>query len=158
MELHDKATILNKYDVAYYICPNCGFIQTENPYWLEESYSKAIATADTGIMSRNLQNAPDLLFFMRFINGANFLDFGGGHGILTRIMRDYGYNFYHYDKYAENLFANGFEGGLDERRQIDNRRLWNKNRKSKRQRKHTSTDSANHRLGYRLVNPVQPTP
>jgi len=115
MELHDKAIILNKYDVVYYICSTCGFIQTENPYWLEESYSKAIATADTGIMLRNLQNVSDLLFFMKFINGASFLDFGGGHGILTRIMRDYGYNFYHYDKYAENLFANGFEGTLDKK-------------------------------------------
>jgi hypothetical protein len=112
-EIHDKATILNKYNAVYYICPNCGFIQTENPYWLEESYSKAIAKADTGIMMRNLQNSYDLLFFTKFIKCANSLDFGGGHGILTRIMRDYGFNFFHYDKYADNFFADSFEGSLD---------------------------------------------
>jgi hypothetical protein len=110
---HDRAEVLKKYNVAYYFCPNCGFIQTEDPYWLEESYSKAIATADTGIISRNLSNAADLLFILKFIKNSNCLDFGGGHGILTRIMRDYGFNFYHYDKYAENLFANGFEGSLE---------------------------------------------
>jgi 2-polyprenyl-3-methyl-5-hydroxy-6-metoxy-1,4-benzoquinol methylase len=110
MTVHDHADILEKYRVAYYLCRHCGFIQTENPYWLEESYSRAIATSDTGIISRNLQNATDLLFILKFMKNDDCLDFGGGHGILTRIMRDYGFNFAHYDKYAKNLFANGFEG------------------------------------------------
>jgi 2-polyprenyl-3-methyl-5-hydroxy-6-metoxy-1,4-benzoquinol methylase len=113
---YDTALVLNKYNIAYYVCPKCEFIQTEEPYWLEESYSKAIASADTGVIMRNILNANSLLFFMRFIdNNGKCLDFGGGHGILTRIMRDYGFDFYHYDKYAENLYANGFEGSLEER-------------------------------------------
>jgi hypothetical protein len=111
--VHDSALVLHKYKVTYYFCPNCGFVQTEEPYWLEEAYSKAIAQADTGIMSRNLTNASSLLLFMQFMDRGPCLDFGGGHGILTRIMRDYGFDFYHYDKYAENLFACGFEGNLD---------------------------------------------
>jgi len=28
--------VLKKYNVKYFKCENCGFIQTENPYWLEE--------------------------------------------------------------------------------------------------------------------------
>jgi hypothetical protein len=66
-------------------------------------------------MARNLQNATDLLFLLKFIKNTVCLDFGGGHGILTRIVRDYGFNFFHYDKYAENLFANGFDGDLSKR-------------------------------------------
>ena len=116
---HDRALILNKYNVAYYICPHCEFIQTERPYWLNEAYTKAISQLDTGIMIRNLSNANSLLLFMKYIDNNytenKYLDFGGGHGILTRIMRDYGFDFYWYDKFAENLFANGFEGNIDEK-------------------------------------------
>jgi hypothetical protein len=115
MIIHDKAMVLYKYQATYYRCPNCGFIQTEAPYWLNEAYTKAIAPADTGIIARNINNAANLVFFMQFIQLGPALDFGGGHGILTRIMRDYGFDFYHYDKYAENLFASGFEGDLDKR-------------------------------------------
>lgn len=37
------AKILNKYNIGYFSCPNCKFIQTEEPYWLEESYKDSIA-------------------------------------------------------------------------------------------------------------------
>jgi len=113
MSIHDKALVLNKYVVTYYYCSRCGFIQTEEPYWLSESYSKPISKSDTGIIMRNFANAENLLLFLKFVSKGVYLDFGGGHGILTRIMRDYGFDFYHYDKYAENIFAIGFEGNLD---------------------------------------------
>jgi len=118
MSIHDKALVLNKYMVTYYYCSHCGFIQTEEPYWLSESYSKVISKSDTGIMMRNMTNATNLLLFFKFIPQGVCLDFGGGHGILTRIMRDYGFDFYHYDKYAENLFAMGFEGELNKKYKI----------------------------------------
>lgn len=37
------------------------------------------------------------------------LDYGAGYGMFVRMMRDYGFNFYWYDKYCENLFAKTFE-------------------------------------------------
>jgi 2-polyprenyl-3-methyl-5-hydroxy-6-metoxy-1,4-benzoquinol methylase len=111
---HDTVLVLKKYNIAYYVCPKYEFIQTEEPYWLEESYSKAIASENTGVIMRNISNANSLLFFMRFIgNTGKCLDFGGGHGILTRIMRNSGFDIYHYDKYAENLYANEFEESLE---------------------------------------------
>jgi hypothetical protein len=112
MSVHDSAQILNKYNITYYHCSYCGFIQTEEPYWLDEAYSKAIAKIDTGIMVRNFSNTENLLLLLKYIPEGACLDFGGGHGILTRIMRDYGFDFYSYDKYAENLFASGFEGDI----------------------------------------------
>lgn len=42
-------------------------------------------------------------------NAKQFLDFGGGHGVFVRMMRDYGFDFHWSDAYAENLFARGFE-------------------------------------------------
>ncbi|MEJ2105601.1 MAG: hypothetical protein P8X47_13660, partial [Ignavibacteriaceae bacterium] len=48
-----SAKVLNKYNVKYYHCLSCGFLQTEEPYWLDEAYKSAIGIADTGIQKRN---------------------------------------------------------------------------------------------------------
>ena len=39
-------TVLNKYHVSYYSCATCGLLQTEEPYWLDESYNDPIAITD----------------------------------------------------------------------------------------------------------------
>ena len=46
----ERAQVLRKYRVQYFRCQHCGFIQTEEPYWLEEAYTTAIAMQDVGIM------------------------------------------------------------------------------------------------------------
>jgi len=110
-----KAKILKKYNVKYFHCQNCGFLQTEDPYWLEE----AINISDTGIMSRNLSlsQLSTLILFFFFNKNAKFLDFAGGYGIFVRLMRDIGFDFYWYDKFSNNLLARGFEyeneGGIE---------------------------------------------
>ena len=50
-----EATVLNKYPVSYFKCSACGFIQTEEPYWLAEAYSDAIGKSDVGLVKRNLE-------------------------------------------------------------------------------------------------------
>lgn len=103
--------ILNKYDIDYYLCSNCDHLQTEEPYWLEEAYSRPINLSDTGYMVRNLyysSKLTSLLFFMFKRNG-KFLDYAGGYGVFVRLMRDVGHDFSWYDKYTENLLACGFE-------------------------------------------------
>lgn len=104
--------ILHRYDVAYFRCPGCDLIQTEPPYWLDEAYTSAISALDTGAIERTrlcTQLALCLAWLCRIGPDSACIDYGGGHGILTRAMRDYGYNFFWHDKYAENLFARGFE-------------------------------------------------
>jgi len=106
-----EAEVLKKYRVRYFRCEKCGFIQTEAPYWLEEAYSFAIARQDVGIMQRNLVNCEVTsavlnLLFPGFTKG---LDFGGGHGMLVRLMRDRGFNFLWSDMHAANDYARGFE-------------------------------------------------
>jgi hypothetical protein len=93
-------------------------MQTEKPYWLEESYSDAISVSDTGIMARNIHLArtAKVIFSLTINVKEKFLDYGGGYGIFTRLMRDYGFDFYWYDKYATNLVSRGFEGELDNKR------------------------------------------
>ncbi len=106
-----NAKILQKYLVKYYFCEHCGFLQTEEPYWLDEAYKQSINLSDTGIIKRNLNFAKltTLIIFFFYNKNKRFLDFAGGHGIFVRLMRDIGLDFYWQDKYCKNLFARGFE-------------------------------------------------
>jgi Methyltransferase domain len=103
--------ILRKYPCAYFYCETCGFLQTEDPYWLDEAYQSAIAIADTGLVYRNIllsQQLSTLLFFIGRKDG-RYLDVAGGFGMLTRLMRDIGFDYYWSDEYCQNLLSRGFE-------------------------------------------------
>ena len=106
-----SATIMNKHHVEYFHCNTCGFIQTEEPCWLDEAYDRPINKTDTGYLDRNLRLSAKLTIAMHFHfrKDGLFLDYAGGHGIFVRLMRDIGYDFYWADKYSDNLFASGFE-------------------------------------------------
>jgi 2-polyprenyl-3-methyl-5-hydroxy-6-metoxy-1,4-benzoquinol methylase len=103
--------VLNKYVINYFQCDECDFIQTENPYWLNESYSSAIASTDIGLVSRNIsfQNITSWIIKTYFDNKAKFLDYAGGYGLFVRLMRDKGFDFYRQDVYCENYFAKYFD-------------------------------------------------
>lgn len=107
-----NAKVLGKYDAVYNYCKNCGFLCAENPHWLEEAYTCAIASTDTGLVNRNINTANKLAFILYFLFGdrgnGRYVDVAGGYGMLTRLMRDYGFDFYWSDKYCENLLAHGF--------------------------------------------------
>ena len=104
----DKALLLNNYEVSYYLCPHCGSVQTEEPYWLEEAYSDAIADSDIGLISRNIHLSTIVDTILKILNpSSQLLDYGGGYGIFVRMMRDKGWDFEWYDEYCENLFAKG---------------------------------------------------
>ncbi|MFH1957493.1 MAG: class I SAM-dependent methyltransferase [bacterium] len=106
-----NGTLLFKYSVKYYQCKTCKFLQTEDPYWLKESYLTAINNSDTGLLQRNLSLSKIItpLLYYLFNREGQYLDYAGGYGILTRLMRDTGFDFYWLDPYSENLFAKGFE-------------------------------------------------
>lgn len=102
--------VLNRYNVKYYQCTKCFFIQTEKPFWLDEAYSNSMTKYDIGILWRNKLMVSRLIIILRilFPKFKKGLDFGGGYGIFVRMMRDNGFNFFLLDKYAPNLFANKF--------------------------------------------------
>jgi 2-polyprenyl-3-methyl-5-hydroxy-6-metoxy-1,4-benzoquinol methylase len=107
--------ILKKYSVQYFRCQHCGFIQTEQPFWLEEAYSSAIASQDVGIMRRNLINCEvtSAVLSLLYPEMSSAVDFGAGHGVLVRLMRDRGFNFFWSDLHAKNDYARGFESPED---------------------------------------------
>jgi hypothetical protein len=105
-----QAMVLRKHMVSYFSCPTCGFHQTEKPYWLNEAYERPINLSDTGLVARNIfysQRVSEILYFLLGRRG-RFLDFAGGYGLFTRLMRDVGFDFYWDDSFAENIFAQGF--------------------------------------------------
>ena len=106
-----KETILYKYPVEYFFCNSCLFIQTEKPYWLDEAYGDAIASSDTGLVMRNFSLASKLsvYLFLNLKTRAAYLDIAGGYGMLARLMRDFGFNYFWSDPYCKNLHAVGFE-------------------------------------------------
>jgi len=106
-----EAQVLFKYDVKYFQCSNCKFIQTEEPYWLEEAYSSAITDLDLGYVTRNIlfSELTRKTINHAFAKKSSFLDYGGGYGMFVRLMRDKGFDFYREDKYCENLFSNHFD-------------------------------------------------
>jgi hypothetical protein len=106
-----KGRILNKYDISYFQCENCQFIQTESPYWLAEAYTEAIASTDVGLVGRNLlfkEMTEDILTKL-FPECKSMVDYGGGYGLFVRMMRDRGFDYYRQDNFCKNLFAEYFD-------------------------------------------------
>jgi len=111
-ETHEsfELKLLKKYNVKYYICPKCNFIQTEKPYWLDEAYSSVITDEDSGLINRNIKFSKItlLIIYFFFDRKAQYLDYAGGYGVFTNIMRNFGIKFFNYDPYCENLFSKEF--------------------------------------------------
>src|SRR5687768_9149307 len=108
---------LLSHDVAIYRCSHCDLLQTETPYWIAEAYTQAISSLDTGAIQRNQVTVGIVLAMARVVglaSSARCLDWGGGHGVFVRMMRDRGFDFRWRDEYAQNLFASGFEGSLED--------------------------------------------
>jgi hypothetical protein len=108
----DRATVLERYDVEFHLCPSCGLITAPNPYWLDEAYSSAIYDGDSGLLRRSklLSTVTSLVIRSERLTDGTFLDWAGGYGALARMMRDKGYDFRTFDPYAKNLLAPGFDG------------------------------------------------
>lgn len=111
------ATVLSKYRVEYQHCPSCDYLQSQSPYWLQEAYARPITLQDTGVLQRNLSlsRALALTLYESGLRDGPFLDYAGGYGVMTRLMRDLGFDYYWNDPYTQNLFAVGFEAQLEGR-------------------------------------------
>jgi hypothetical protein len=105
-----ESKVLGKYKAEYVQCTNCGFMFAKNPDWLSEAYSNAITSSDMGTVSRTDQNSlkTKAIIDVFFSSAKAFLDYGAGYGMFVRRMRDLGYNFFAYDPYCQNMFANQF--------------------------------------------------
>jgi hypothetical protein len=120
-EIKFTAKILFKYDAEYFFCNNCKYLFAGNPFWLEESYREPINLSDTGLLVRNQYFARlvTVIIFFCFYKKGIFLDYAGGYGVFTRLMRDNGYDFYWNDPYCKNLLAAGFEYDIKSNNKIE---------------------------------------
>ena len=110
-KLHFTVKILNEYSGEYFICPNCNFLFAGDAFWLKEAYKSAINLTDTGLVDRNIyfNKILSIFIYILFDRKGIFLDYAGGYGLFTRLMRDTGFDFFWYDPYCENLLSKGFE-------------------------------------------------
>jgi hypothetical protein len=106
-ERFDSAMVLGKYLANFYRCQKCGFIQVDNPLWLIEAYIEPVNSSDVGMVDRTLRlsQLTNAVISVYFDRSGKFVDYGGGYGLFTRIMRDRGLDFFWYDKYCKNIFA-----------------------------------------------------
>jgi len=102
-------------------CPNCGFLFPAEIFWLKEAYQPPINLEDTGLLERNIRFAKiiSVILYLFFKRHGQFLDFAGGYGIFTRLIRDVGFSFYWNDLHTPNLFAQGFEVDLKQGSQFE---------------------------------------
>lgn len=104
------APILN-YVGEYFKCPNCDSVQVANAIWIEEAHTNAISKLDTGLAARCI-SAANIIGTVLALEGlcvSHGVDWAGGTGLLTRLLRDQGFEVFTFDKYAEPIHAKGFE-------------------------------------------------
>jgi hypothetical protein len=101
--------VLDRHEVAYLLCEGCGSLQTQRPYWLADAYASALAAIDTGAVERCLRCQAAIVATVRLLRlSGRVLDFGGGAGLLCRLLRDAGLDAWLHDKYAEPVYAPAF--------------------------------------------------
>jgi hypothetical protein len=106
------ALVLEKYPTGYFECASCGSLQTEFPHWLGEAYAIPGVHVDVGQAARVVQTWLRLCFLLQnigFDQSRKCIDYGGSAGLLTRLMRDSGYDYYSYDLYDGSKYANYFK-------------------------------------------------
>ncbi len=107
LEVQFRTRVLNRDAVAYLRCENCGSLQTETPTWLAEAYGTSLASSDVGAVQRCLTTRAALWWALRILGleRAPLLDFGGGTGLLCRLLRDIGIDAWTHDRYGRGEFA-----------------------------------------------------
>ncbi|MCX7930018.1 MAG: methyltransferase domain-containing protein [Chlorobi bacterium] len=101
------ARVLGNLDVAYFQCSGCGFVQTEEPYWLDRTNHQPIRNTDSGQIEGSIYAAvltKSLLHHMQ-LSTARVIDYGAGYGMLVQLLRHAGIDACWANHCAENLFA-----------------------------------------------------
>ncbi len=106
--------VIDRYEVTYFRCRGCGSLQTERPYWLGEAYSDSVTAIDPGAAQRVLNNFVLTRLVARLLKCPRILDYGGGAGLLCRLLRDVGWDAYSFDRYVKGGYAAGFSASPSE--------------------------------------------
>lgn len=103
--------LLGSRDRQLLTCANCQASTYAAPDWLEEAYSEPIAMLDTGAVVRAVRASRDVsgLLASQGLTEARVVDWGAGHGLVTRLLRSRGINAVWHDPLSPNIHAKGFE-------------------------------------------------
>jgi hypothetical protein len=107
-----EGPILRKYIVKYYRCAHCESLQTEQPFWIGEAYADKSNILDVGRVQRTQLVAmlvAHILGKLGLVEQGPCLDWGGAEGLLCRMLRDRGFPFLTYDRYAESPFTPAYK-------------------------------------------------
>ena len=102
--------VLDKFVVGYHRCRYCEGLQTERPHWLDEAYAATCAPRDTGVVRRSVDNCTLVYRFLTLFGRTDMavLDYGGGLGILCRLLRDWRVECVFLDRYSGSGFADPY--------------------------------------------------
>jgi hypothetical protein len=103
-----RLRLLDKYEVDYFRCMDCESLQTQEPFWLQEAYGNAECQLDPGAVQRCLYNFALTLIVGWLFHCRRMLDYGGGAGLLCRLLRDRRKDAYSFDRYSSLGYATGF--------------------------------------------------
>jgi hypothetical protein len=109
-----QSVLIRGRETDLFRCPKCGMFFFPQPTWLPEVYAEPISDLDIGLPLRCINHAriAEAIIRAERMQERPHLDWAGGYGLLTRLVRDRGLDMRHYEEYADNIFARGFEGGL----------------------------------------------
>ena len=87
-------------------CSNCEFAFYPDQNWISKSFSDELNSLDVGAADRTVISADYLSVMLKSqkLSHGKFLDYGGGYGLLSRIMRDRGFNFENFDPFTRQIF------------------------------------------------------
>ncbi len=107
--------------VAFYRCPSCGFCfapdiaKWSHAQFAEHIYNDSYALVDPDcVESRPHANAENLSRWLgKDAVNLSHLDYGGGNGLLSKRLREKGWNSESFDPFAKDGVQIGGEGGFD---------------------------------------------
>lgn len=101
-------TLLKRHPARFSKCERCGSMQTEPPHWLGDAYADPRPITDVGMVARtiDLTLRTDVLLATLGVGEQDVaIDWGGGNGLFTRLMRDRGWNFFRHEPYTANFYV-----------------------------------------------------
>ncbi len=100
-----------RYQADYSECVACQSLQVSNPHWLQEAYHREahplLDNPDQGRFQRNFTVYSYLRAFVQsgiIERDSTLLDYGGGYGLLTSMLRNAGMEAWQYDQYIDQPF------------------------------------------------------
>ncbi len=109
VQLTFEKILLGRHRVKFFRCAVCESLQSEKPFWLNEAYQSALVGSDTGAVYRSLSCQAAIITIARTLRlRGGFLDYGGGAGLLCRLLRDAGLDAYTCDRYSDPVYARAY--------------------------------------------------